>query len=237
MKQLLIVLLALAAAHLLNAQEEGQTPKFYLGLSYGTSYSIGDFADTDIRNPDAGFAKNGRKIDVFGGFPLAPKTSFTGVFRYQTFETEVDDIVKIFNAENPGANFSGSTENWQTYALMAGLAYRVSIRSRLNFFPRFAVGPLVVTNPGITVNVPDAVFTNNFIRSSDTGVGLGYEIGIGLQTNLGRHFTLLPTFTFGGGVVTINDITTETDNVIITRDYQPRIQSFNLGLSLGYRFY
>ncbi len=237
MRKLIIVLLALAATHLLYAQEEGQAPKFYLGLSYGTSYSIGDFADTDITNLDAGFAKNGQKIDVFGGFFLTDKTTLNGVFRYQSFETEIEDIIKMFNSENPGTEFAGSTEDWQTYSFLVGLAYKVNIGKRFNFFPRASVGPLWVTNPGITVNAPNAVVTNNFDRSSDTGVGLGYEIGIGFQTNLGKRFALLPTFTFSGGIVTINDIITVTDNVIIRSDYQPVIQSFNLGLSLGYRFY
>ena len=237
MKQSIIFLLALAVTQFLYAQEEGQAPKFYLGLSYGTSYSIGDFADTDISNLDAGFAKDGRKIDVFGGFFLDDRTTLIGGFRYQAFETEIDDVIQMFNDENPGAAFTGSAEDWQTYSFLAGLAYRINIGKRFNFFPRASLGPLWATNPGISINEPNSTITNNFNRSSDTGVGLGYEIGVGLQTNLGKRFALVPTFTFSGGVVTINDIITETDNVIIRSDYQPTIQSFNLGLSLGYRFY
>jgi hypothetical protein len=123
----------------------------------------------------------------------------------------------------PGVDFTGSTEDWQTYALLAGLAYRISIGAKLNFFPRIALGSLVATNPGMTVNAPNAVITNNFERSSATGAGLGYEVGIGLQTNLGKHFTLLPTFTFSGGIVNIPDVVTTTDNVIVISDYQARI--------------
>jgi len=237
MKQSIIFSLALAVMQVLFAQEEVQIPKFYLGLSYGTSYSIEDFADSDITNPDAGFAKNGQKIDVFGGFFLTDRTTLTGGFRYQSFETEVEDIIEMFNDENPGAAFTGSTEDWQTYSFLVGLAYRVNIGKRFNFFPRVGVGPMWATNPGISVNAPNATISKNFDRSSDTGVGLRYEVGIGLQTNLGKRFALLPTFTFSGGVVTINDIITVTDNVIVRSDYQPTIQSFNLGLSLGYRFY
>ncbi|MEO1259365.1 MAG: hypothetical protein AAFZ15_11240 [Bacteroidota bacterium] len=50
-------------------------------------------------------------------------------------------------------------------------------------------------------------------------------------------FSLLPTFTFSGGIVTFNDVVTTSDNASVTNDYQPVIQSFNLGLSLGYGFY
>lgn len=237
MKQIIVVILAVALATSLFAQGQERIPKFYLGLSYGTSYSLGDFADADITNPDAGFAKNGRKIDVFGGFFLDSKTTLTGGFRYQSFETEVEEVIERFKAENPGAEFTGSTEDWQTYSFLVGLAHRVNIGKRFNFFPRLGVGPMWATNPGITIEAPNANITNNFERNSDTGVGLGYEIGVGLQTNLGKRLSLLPTFTFSGGWVTINDVSTTTDNVIIISDYQPAIHSFNLGLSLGYRFY
>ncbi|MEL6721363.1 MAG: outer membrane beta-barrel protein [Bacteroidota bacterium] len=237
MKQLIFIILSLAIAQSLLGQEKLELPKFYLGLSYGTSYSIGDFADTDIGNSDAGFAKNGRKIDVFGGVLLGNKTILTAGFRYQSFETEVEDIIEDFKLENPVAEFTGSTEDWQTYAFLVGLAYSVNTGKRIKFFPRIGVSPLWVTNPGLVVNAPNTTITNNFERSSGTGVGLGYEVGVGLQTNLGKRFSLLPTFTFSGGVATINDIITITDNVIIRSDYQSVIQSFNLGLSLGYRFY
>ena len=236
MKQLIIILLVLIVKQSIFAQEE-KPPKFYLGLSYGTSFSIGDFQDTDIRNPAAGFAKDGRKIDIYGGFFLRDKTTLTGGFRYQSFETEVEDIIERFNFENPGAEFTGSTEDWQTYSFLVGLAYRVNIGKRFNFFPRVGIGPLWATNPGITINAPNSTFTNNFERSSGTGFGLGYEIGIGFQTNLGKHFTLLPNFTLSGGTVSINDILTVTDNIMVNSDYRPMIQAFNLGLSLAYRFY
>jgi len=96
---------------------------------------------------------------------------------------------------------------------------------------------LVATNPGMTVSQPGGGITTNFMRSSETGIGLGYEAGIGLQTDLGRHFTLMPTFTFSGGLVTIPDVVTTTESSSVTSDFQPQIQSFNLGLSLAYRFY
>lgn len=236
MKQVILALLVFAGSLTLVAQEV-ELPKFYLGVSYGTSYSLGDFEDTDIKNPDAGFAKDGRKIDIYGGIPLTDRVIIIGGFRYQNFETEIEEIIDRFNAENPGTNFTGSTEDWQTYSFLVGLAYRISIGPRFNFYPRVGVGPLWATNPGITVNAPNATSTNNFARSSETGMGLGYEVGIGLQTNLGKRFSLQPAFTISGGIVSINDVITTTDNVRVTGDYQPRIQSFNLGLSLGYRFY
>jgi len=118
-----------------------------------------------------------------------------------------------------------------------GVAYKMVVSRKINFFPRFGLGPLIVNNPGINISSPHSSIANNFSRSSETGLGLGFELGIGLQTDLGRHFAPMPTFAFSGGLVTIPDVVTTTDNIIVTRDYQPVIRSFNLGLSLAYRFY
>lgn len=236
MKHFTFVLLVLASMHPIFAQEK-QAPKFYIGLSYGRSFTFGDFADSDPSNLSAGFAENGQKLDVFGAYFLTEKTLITGGFRLQAFETTIDEAIDMFSADNPGVEFTGSTEDWQTYSFVVGLAYKVTIGPKFKFFPRFALGPLFAENPSLMISAPNAPSTNNFERSSETGIGLGYEVGINFQRDIGRRLTLVPSFTFSGGRVTFSDVVTTTDNVIITGDYQPVIQSFNLGLSLGYRFY
>lgn len=237
MKQFIIILLVLIGGFSLFAQEEEQLPNFYIGVSYGTSYALGDFKDTDVNNPDAGFAKNGQKLDLYVGKFYTDKITVTGIFRYQSFGTEIESLIDSFNVANPGANFSGSTENWKTYYFLLGLAYQIKIGPKFDFFPRFGLGPLLAKNPGMNINAPNAAITQNFNRSAETGFGLGYEFGIGLKTDLGKRFALMPTFTFSGGLVTIPDVVTTTDNVTLTGDFKPKIQSFNLGLSLAYKFY
>lgn len=237
MKHLIPILLCFLIGQPLYGQRDDERPRFFLGASFGTSYPIRNFAETDLGNPNAGFAENGRKIDFYGGRPLGDRTTITAVFRYQSFETEIEDLIATFNADNPGAEFSGNTEDWETYNLLVGLAYRVTLTRRFSVFPRFGIGPLVANNPGININSPNTAITNNFSRTSESGFGLGVELGIGLQTNLGKRFSLMPTFTFSRGFVTIPDVVTITDNVIVTADYQPVIQTFNLGLSLAYKFF
>ena len=235
--QRLILLYLLLSSGTLFAQDEEREPKFILGLSYGTTFPLGDFRDSDISNPDAGFAKNGQKFDIFTAIPFKDKIKITGVFRYQSFSTEVEDLINQFREENPGVEFTGSSEDWQTFYFLVGMAYRIKISKKFGFSPRFGLGPLFVKSPGINIDNTGGGITNNFNRSSETGVGLGYEIGIGLRNDLGKHFSLMPTFTFSGGIVTIKDVITSIDNLAVTSDYSPTIFSFNLGLSLAYRFY
>lgn len=241
-KPILVIIATIACYVAIPYQLWGQDqekPKFYIGAAFGTSFSIGDFRDTDISNPDAGFAKNGRRFDLFTGAPIDERgrITLTGVFRYQMFETEVEDIIETLKTDNPDLELVGSTDNWRAFSFLFGLGYRIDIGSKFSFIPRIGLGPMLASNPGMQIEAPNAVITNTFERSRHTGTGLGYEIGIGLRRDLGKHFSLLPTFTFSGGFVTIKDVVTSTDNVVVTSDYQPSIQSFNIGLSLGYRFY
>jgi hypothetical protein len=239
MKHFFLLYLILSSS-LLFAQEESKNPKFYLGVAYGTSFPLGDFKDTDIRNSDAGFAKNGNRFDVYGGYFLDKKESVTAtfVFRYQTFDTEIEDLIETFRNNNPNVNITGSTKEWQIYSLLFGAAYKLDLSPKFALFPRVAIGPIWAKSPGITINATNAPTFNNFERTSNTGVGFfGYEAGIGLRHNLGKHFMLLPTFTFSGGTVKIKDVVITTDNVQTTSDYSPNIISFNIGLSIAYRFY
>ncbi len=236
MKQLLFSLTLLIAFQSISAQTN-QDVSFYIGASVGTAFTLGDFKDTDISNLDAGFAKNGTKLDLFGGYFLNDKVTLTGIFRYQIFDTQIEDLVNEFNTETPNANFSANTESWQVYSLLVGAAYKINVYKKFAIFPRIGIGPMLVNNPSINVSSPDSDITQNFIRSTESGFGLGYEFGIGFTSNLGKRLALMPTFTFSGGIATISDVTTVTDNIVVNGNYNIVVQSFNLGISLAYKFY
>jgi opacity protein-like surface antigen len=222
----------------MQAQEkQDQNDLVFVGVSYGRAFSMGDFGDTDINNPDAGFAQDGAKLDLYGGYNLTDKTILTATFRYQNFETDIDNLANQVREQNEGINFTASTEDWKVYSLLVGVAYKIPLFKKFSVYPRAAIGPMLVTNPGITITSPDVAITQNFTRSSETGFGLGFEAGIGFKTNLHKRFALMPTFTIAGGWATINDVVNTTDNASVNTDYQANVLSFNLGLSLAYRFY
>lgn len=221
---------------ILNAQDE-RNFKFYLGVSYGTSFAVGNFADTDPNNPNAGFADHGRKIDFYAGYFLNKKFTLNGDFRYQFYETNIDNVVNEYNTENPGANLTAESEKWETFYFLVGLSYLQDITKKFHLYPRVALGPMLVSNPAITGVVNTGDGTYNLERSSEVALGLGFEVGVGLRTKLGRHFTLMPTYDFSGGFVSIADVESTNNNISELNDYRPKIRSINLGLSIAYKFY
>lgn len=213
-----------------------QESKYYFGISYGKSFPIGDFAADDITNSDAGFSESGNKLDVYMGSVLSERAIFTLTFRYQNFDTDIHELVKSLEAMNQGIILNGNSDAWKIHSLLAGIEYKLSIGRKFSLYPRIGLGPMLVSNPQFSITDTDKNINTGVNRSSETGFGLGYEFGIGFKRDLGKNFCLMPTFTFSGGFVTISDVDTTVDNRSTTSNYQPKIITFNLGLSLAYKF-
>lgn len=213
-----------------------QESKYYFGISYGKSFPIGDFAAEDIDNSNAGFAESGNKLDFYAGSALSEKLNFTLTFRYQNFDTDFNALVKELETTNEAANFVGSSDAWKTYSLLAGVEYKINLGRKFSLYPRIGLGPMLVSNPQFSIRATNENANTGVNRSSETDLSLGYEFGIGLKRDLGKNFCLMPTFTFSGGFATISDVDTTVDNMRTTSDYKPKIITFNLGLSLAYKF-
>jgi len=237
MKIIVLILLCLSINTVTKAQDLDEQSKFYIGVSYGPSIAVGDFEDKNVENSDAGFAENGQKLDVFGGYFITKNITITGIFRYQVFDTDISNIIDDFNAQNPDDNLTAASEEWRTYALFAGIAYEVRLTRKFSLFPRLGLGPLLVTNPSVNAIISRGDEASNVDRGSETDIGLGYEVGVGLRKNIGRRFALTPMLTFSGGVVSISNVETGMNGVVETRNYRPKIQSINFGLAVGYQFY
>ena len=213
------------------------TNSYFIGISLGSSYiTLGDFKDDDVNNPDAGFANDGKKYDIYGGYLLNDRVILTGLFRFQTLETDIRNVVNTFKEANLGATYNGRSGDWKTYAFLFGAAYKVPLFKNFALYPRIGIGPLIVESPGLDIEASNGGAINNFSRSAETGFGLGYEFGVGLRRDLGKRFTLMPTFAFSGGWVTFSDVITMLNNLTTTNEFDTSIQSFNLGISVAYRF-
>ncbi|SMG13953.1 outer membrane beta-barrel protein [Arenibacter troitsensis] len=214
----------------------GQESKYYFGISYGKSFPIGDFAADDINNSKSGFAEGGNKLDFFAGSTLSLKLNFTITFRYQHFAPDIDQLATELETSDEATYSVETSDAWKIYSLLTGIEYKINLGRKFSIYPRIGMGPMLVTNPGVSITDTDEDSNTRMHRHSETGLGLGYELGIGLKRDLGKNFCLMPTFTFSGGFVTISDVDTTIDHVGTTSDYIPKIITFNLGLSLAYKF-
>ncbi|MBQ4821669.1 outer membrane beta-barrel protein [Aquimarina sp. MMG016] len=229
---LLVSLLVIVTS--LVAQDQNDS-KYYIGISAGSSFPLGDFKDVSENNANSGFAETGAKFDIYGGYRFQEKLILTGTIRLQRYSTDTNDLINSLEINNPGINFTNDSDNWNVLYLLAGLAYQIDISKKFAVSPRIGIGPMIVNSPDIFVTATNGSSTVNYQRDGDAVTGFGYEIGIGLKRDLGKHFALMPTFTFTGGFITIESAT-RIGGVIVYSEYQPNIITFNLGLSLAYKF-
>lgn len=198
---------------------------------------MGNFGNSDASNPEAGYAKNGKKIELFGGFPLDDKVTIVGGLRFLSFDTDIEALIEDLEQENPGNQYTSNIDDWQILYLMVGLAYQVNLTEKISFFPRCGFGPIIVKNPRIAIDNTSGESDEIGSRKSETGLGFAYEIGFGIRKDLGKHFALMPNITFSGGFVTIKNVSSSVDNAQIAGDYKPKLFSFNAGISIAYIFY
>lgn len=217
-------------------QESNSEKKHYIGCSYGKSFAVGNFKDNDLNNTDAGFAKSGNKLDLYGGYMLNNKLTFTLTFRHQNFNTDIKALISTLEDKNPNLSYAGSSKSWRTYYLLIGAAYKINVTNKFALFPFIATGPMIASNPEFSINSSDGNTSNVVIRTSENGIGLGYDFGIGIRNNLGKHFALMPTFSFTGAFVRIADVKTNINNTTQNSTINPKMNTFNLGLSLAYKF-
>jgi len=216
-----------------------QSPKqatFYIGTSIGKSYALGDFIrnDDEILSPE--FSDDGLKIDLYGGFFLNEKITLVGALRFQSFDTEVTSLLPLFEDHTTETGVTTHTEDLRFYSLLTGIAYRIPLFKNFEIIPRFAIGPMIVNIPNTQISSNDS-FTQRYSQEQSSGLGINMEFGIGLRRNLGKRFTLLPTFTLSTAYANINNVKTTIDEQTSFNDLNLNFNLFNLGLSLAYRFY
>ncbi len=209
--------------------------KYYLGFSAGSSFPLGDFKDASENNDNAGFAKTGAKFDIYGGYRIKEKIILTGTIRIQNYDIDTDDLINTLEANNPSIDFTDNSDNWNVLYVLAGVAYQMNISEKFAVLPRLSIGPMIINSPDVSVTATNGTSTVDYVRDGESAAGFGYEVGIGLKRDLGKHFALMPTFTFTGGFITLESVT-RIGGVVVYSEYQPNIITFNMGLSLAYKF-
>ncbi|WP_299212366.1 outer membrane beta-barrel protein [uncultured Aquimarina sp.] len=215
--------------------QDTNNSKYYIGISAGSSFPLGDFNDASENNENSGFAETGIKFDIYGGYKFQEKLTLTGTIRLQRYTTDTGDLINALETNNPGVDFVDDSDDWSVLYVLAGVAYQIDVTKKFAVLPRIGLGPMFVNSPDISVTATNGTSTLNYQRASDAVAGFGYEVGIGLKRDLGKHFALMPTFTFTGGFVTI-ERATRIGGVVVYSEYQPNIITFNMGLSLAYKF-
>lgn len=237
MKSSLLIIIALVFTSQIYAQENNDDKKYFLGVSYGKSFPLGDFKSTDANGDNSGFAKTGNKFDLFGGYYLDKSYGINALVRYQTYGTNATSLGDELHSLSPNINYAVESTDWKFTSVLVGGFYNVPVSKKMSLHPKAMIGFMFGYSPEIAVSATDGSTTGNLSTESANAAGFAFEFGLGLESKLGKHFALMPTFDFSGGFPSFSDVkTTYASGGSVTRTYNPAILTFNLGLAIAYRF-
>jgi hypothetical protein len=243
MKKLILLLLLLLSIQTIYSQNE--EPKYFIGLSYGKSFPLGDFKDNDVDlnsfGKNSGFANTGTKFDFNAGYHIKKNYGAAAVIRYQSFSTDANSFAVELNNISPSVDYKVDSKNWQFTSAYVGMFYVFPITKRISILPKGLIGFMYGTSPEINVDATNQGNTRVISIESGNSFGFAYEIGIGLKSKLGKHFALMPSFNLSNGFLSFkNNKTVYTPeggtSTTYTRTYNPSLLTFNIGLAFAYLF-
>lgn len=141
MKKLLLALAAVLVCAAAIAQKEQLTSdaKGFLYVAAGPALPIGDFADDNSENEDAGMAKTGFTINLHGGYFFSPNFGLKATGLYTRHGVQ----------EFPGVPGNVDMGHWQYYGLTVGPMYRVPMTASTELTLAGEVGIINAGSPQV----------------------------------------------------------------------------------------
>lgn len=160
----------------------------YVSLSIGPSIPLGNFADNDIKNANAGFAKTGSKVGLNAGFRLLDNVNLGVSLYYSVNSYDVSSLTQKLANDYPGTTWNTSGRNWDIYGGMLGLTYSYPFKNKF-------VGDLKFQSGIMKSSIPEMIVTSNnnlkIIEAEKSASSFVYLISIGGHYPLGRLFDIV----------------------------------------------
>lgn len=145
-----------------NLFEQENEHKGFIGIAYGISIPLGDFADKSLDNENADFAKTGSGSNIVFGWSLTQNLGISA----SLFNNK-------YNADKNGAEML-----WVLGGLMAGPIFSTSVRDKLYFDMKPGIG---IVSSSLVVDSID----------EKTGNALGINFSASLRYNFAKRWCLL----------------------------------------------
>jgi hypothetical protein len=211
----------------------------YVSISVGSSIPLQDFKSTYAKNINAGFAKSGKKYDIFWAKNLKKSQwSVTGLFRFHSNPIDNEGLELVAKNTSPANDFTISANDWKLYTLMGGAYYRIKSSKRFTLMPKAMLGVAYIYSPDVRIVANGAQGKVEFSSSkSSYTLTPSYLFSIGLKRNLYKNIILMSNFDFLGAFPTFSDMkTTYANGTSINRTITPSFLTFNYGFAMGYEF-
>ena len=160
----------------------------YVSLSIGPSIPVGNFADNNINNLNAGFAKAGYKFEISGGYNITPVISLNARGFYSSHSYDAGSLLNKYTSENPGTTFSSTARNWDIYGGMIGVSYSHPVTRKFTADVKLLSGFMQTSIPKMTIAGNNG---SSVTESEKSATSFVYLLSVGGHYPLGRLIDLV----------------------------------------------
>jgi len=192
----IFLILFISTVHLVFGQAEKQ----YISLAVGPSFTLDDFARTDINDSTSGWAKTGVALEFTYAYRLTHNFGLQLQVNYSSnkFDNfayrDALDAAYNLDPDSPDTLFVvESTSNWSNGGLLIGPYLRFPLSESLSWDIRATAGFYGVSSPDITLkaNISSGGTLKDYYHKGGRGYAFAYSVGTGFKYALSKYYLML----------------------------------------------
>lgn len=232
MKKILVFLPLLLFIVVSSAQEDR---KGHLGISIGPSIPLGDYADNDIGNADAGYADIGLHLNFNFYYKLDEKIGISALWSGTANPIDVNEKVKTTVSVEPDAGRTLEADPWVYDAVMVGPFYSFS-NEKVEMDLRGLIGFSFSTIPqNEIVLFEGGIATKNYKQNEADATSFAYNLGIGLRYLASEKIVVTTNLDYFSTQAEFNVATTSNFGLSSNNKVEQSIKALNVTFGIGYR--
>ena len=153
------------------AQNSGAKGKMgFVSFSAGPSFPIGDFSSSSGNNDQAGFAKTGFNLDLYGGYHLASNVGIAASFFYSRYGLD-NSLV---------SGTTASVDHWQYYGLVVGPMITEPLSDNI-------LADFTIMSGIVNANSPKLTYNGEELVSEDWTVAVPVRLSADLRFQFAKN--------------------------------------------------
>ena len=224
---LLFVLISCSVA----AQDKG-----YIGICFGASNPIGNFASKNSNNDHAGYAMTGAIFDITFAYKLGRNAGIAGLIRGQANPLDENAFEEEVSKQYPGNNWSADSDPWRIGGLMGGLYLSFPVSEKISFDARALIGFLNATSPAATIAGDFFPYNIYIHQSSANASAFSVLLGGGFKFDVGKRICLLLNLDYLAAQPEFVNVEQTSNFAPATkRTFTQEFTTINFGFGIAYR--
>jgi len=175
----------------------------YFGFTVGPGIPVGNFADNNISNNNAGYATTGSKMELNAGYLVYKSIDLAAKLFYSSNSYDVSPLTRKLAADYPGISWTTSGRSWDIYGFLVGVNYSYPFTRKLVGDFKFQSGFISASTPQMLVNGSDG---SKITEGKKSASSFAVLLSAGGHYPLGRLIDLVGNLEYVGSSPTFSNI-------------------------------